>query len=116
MAGENFVSVDGLSIDFDVPGGALHAVRDVSFGIARGETLCIVGESGSGKSMTALGLMGLLPSNAHRSARRLRVGGHDLLERRRRAGRLALEASAQRAHAVQVEQLRLDVQPCRLVA
>ena len=79
MAGENFVSVDGLSIDFDVPGGALHAVRDVSFGIARGETLCIVGESGSGKSMTALGLMGLLPSNAHRSARQLSVGGHDLL-------------------------------------
>jgi peptide/nickel transport system ATP-binding protein len=74
-----FVRVEGLDIDFAVPGGTLHAVRDVSFDIARGETLCIVGESGSGKSMTALGLMGLLPSNARRSARRLQVGAHDLL-------------------------------------
>ena len=79
MAEDDFVLVEGLNIDFAVPGGTLHAVRDASFGIAKGETLCIVGESGSGKSMTALGLMGLLPSNAQRSARRLRVGGHDLM-------------------------------------
>lgn len=78
MEGQAFVTVEGLNIDFDVPGGTLHAVRDVSFDIARGETLCIVGESGSGKSMTALGLMGLLPTNARRSARRLKVGEHDL--------------------------------------
>jgi peptide/nickel transport system ATP-binding protein len=68
MAEDDFVLVEGLNIDFAVPGGTLHAVRDASFGIAKGETLCIVGESGSGKSMTALGLMGLLPSNAQRSA------------------------------------------------
>jgi len=84
MSQQPFVIVEGLSIDFDVPGGALHAVRDISFDIAQGETLCIVGESGSGKSMTALGLMGLLPSNAHRSARRLKVGEHDLLGLNRR--------------------------------
>ncbi len=84
MADAPFVSVSGLDIDLEVPGGRLHAVRDSSFDIALGETLCIVGESGSGKSMTALGLMGLLPSNAHRSARRLRVGNHDLLSLNRR--------------------------------
>jgi ABC-type glutathione transport system ATPase component len=82
MAKEDFVTVEGLNIDFTVPGGTLHAVRDVSFGIAPGDTLCIVGESGSGKSMTALGLMGLLPSNAQRSARQLRVGCECLLNQR----------------------------------
>ena len=79
MAHDSFVSVQDLNIAFDVPGGALQAVRNVSFDIAKGQTLCIVGESGSGKSMTALGLMGLLPSNARRSAQRLKVGEHDLL-------------------------------------
>lgn len=34
----------------------------VSLQVDRGETLCIVGESGCGKSLTALSIMGLLPS------------------------------------------------------
>jgi len=38
----------------------LHAVRDVSFRLAPGETLGLVGESGSGKSTTARGLMRLV--------------------------------------------------------
>jgi peptide/nickel transport system ATP-binding protein len=80
-----FVSVSGLNVDLAVPGGCLHAVRDATFQIDAGQTLCIVGESGSGKSMTALGLMGLLPSNALRQARELRVGHHDLLALNRRA-------------------------------
>ncbi len=37
-------------------------VSDVSFSIARGETVCLVGESGCGKSLTAKAIMRLLGS------------------------------------------------------
>ncbi|KGB82566.1 MAG: oligopeptide/dipeptide ABC transporter ATP-binding protein [Pseudomonadota bacterium] len=38
----------------------VHAVNDVSLGIARGEALCVVGESGCGKSTVARLIAGLL--------------------------------------------------------
>jgi peptide/nickel transport system ATP-binding protein len=72
------LDVQGLHVDIDTARGPLHAVRDVSFQVARGETLCIVGESGCGKSMTSLAIMGLLPKAARRSARRLAVLGQDI--------------------------------------
>jgi len=72
------LTVEGLSVDIPVPSGTLRAVRDISFSVRRGETLCLVGESGCGKSMTALALMDLLPRRAKRSARALRFGGRDL--------------------------------------
>ena len=53
------LDVQGLTVDIATPRGTLHAVRDVSFQVARGETLCLVGESGCGKSMTSLAIMGL---------------------------------------------------------
>jgi peptide/nickel transport system ATP-binding protein len=72
------LEVDALVVDIATPAGILHAVRDVSFHVERGEMLCIVGETGCGKSMTALALMGLLPRNAVRRARRLALDGEDL--------------------------------------
>ena len=72
------LSVESLAVDIATPRGTLHAVRDVSFRVDRGETLCLVGESGCGKSMTAFALMGLLPRTATRSARRLLFEDEDL--------------------------------------
>jgi peptide/nickel transport system ATP-binding protein len=73
-----------LAVDIPVPGGVLHAVRDVSLTVRRGETLCVVGESGCGKSLTSLAVMGLLPPTAKRRAERLEFLGEDLARASRR--------------------------------
>ncbi|MCW2248752.1 peptide/nickel transport system ATP-binding protein [Azospirillum fermentarium] len=72
------LDVEGLCVDIPTPAGTLHAVRDVSFQVGKGEILCIVGESGCGKSLTSLALMDLLPARARRGARRLSFAGTDL--------------------------------------
>ena len=72
------LSLSGVSRDFDVsppwlnrlieraPRRLLRAVNDVSFDVARGETLALVGESGCGKSTVARLIVGLYaPSAGH---------------------------------------------------
>jgi peptide/nickel transport system ATP-binding protein len=76
---EAVLEVEALSVDIATPRGTLHAVRNVSFAVARGETLAIVGESGCGKSITSLAVMSLLPAAATRRARKLALLGEDLL-------------------------------------
>ncbi len=70
------LEVDGLNVTF---GGHTAAVRNISFSVNREETHCLVGESGCGKSATALAVMNLLVRSARRSAKRLTLGGQDLL-------------------------------------
>ncbi|MBH0164322.1 ABC transporter ATP-binding protein [Fictibacillus sp. 7GRE50] len=60
---ETVLEVKDLVTTFKSADGPLPAVRGASFSVKKGETLCIVGESGCGKSITALSIMGLLPSN-----------------------------------------------------
>ncbi|MCY4425616.1 MAG: ABC transporter ATP-binding protein [Halieaceae bacterium] len=56
------LSVTGLSVDFPLQRGVVHAVRNVSFDLKRGRTLALVGESGSGKSVSARSLIQLVES------------------------------------------------------
>lgn len=64
MAQEKKLEVRDLRISFRTDNGLVQAVRDVSFDLYNGETLCIVGESGSGKSVTSRAIMGILANNA----------------------------------------------------
>ncbi|MFB4274535.1 ATP-binding cassette domain-containing protein [Nonomuraea sp. MTCD27] len=61
-----FLEVDGLTVDYPVPHGTFRAVDNVSFAVARGETLGIVGESGCGKSTVARSIVRLLTPTAGR--------------------------------------------------
>jgi ATPase components of various ABC-type transport systems, contain duplicated ATPase len=91
------LAVDGISISFtdqdDARRLARRVVDDVSFSVCRGRVLALVGESGSGKSVTAMSVLGLLPSNA-RVTGSIRLDGEELIGadaaelRRVRGGRI----------------------------
>ena len=61
MAAAPLLEIRNLKTFFDVRGGVLKAVDDVSVTIDPGETLGLVGESGCGKSVTASSIMRLIP-------------------------------------------------------
>ena len=64
----NLLDVQGLTTAFMTGRGEITAIEEVSFSLKEGEILGIVGESGSGKSVTALTIMGLLPTPPARIA------------------------------------------------
>ena len=91
------LKVEDLTISLASDGGPVPLVKNLSFEIAAGETLCLVGESGCGKSLTALAIIGLLNRRLMRaSGGGIFFEGRDLLStdaeamRRLRGDRLAM--------------------------
>lgn len=62
------LKVENLRIELTTRNGVAPVIDDLSFTLAAGESISFVGESGCGKSMTALGIMGLLPEKVGRIA------------------------------------------------
>jgi peptide/nickel transport system ATP-binding protein/oligopeptide transport system ATP-binding protein len=75
MTPKHLIEIRNLKTYFDVRGGVLKAVDDVSLTIEAGETLGLVGESACGKSVTAASIMRLVPIPPGRIA-----GGEILFE------------------------------------
>jgi peptide/nickel transport system ATP-binding protein len=100
-AAEPVLKVDGLTKAFSLGQGfplgrvrksrIVHAVTDVSFSIARGETFALIGESGSGKSTIARCIAGILPP----SAGRIMIMGQDLAAMRTRRSSIHLRRNLQ---------------------
>jgi peptide/nickel transport system permease protein len=56
------LSIRNLQTWFWQKQGAVHAADDVSFDVPQGAAIGVMGESGSGKSVTALSILGLVPT------------------------------------------------------
>lgn len=75
------LQVEHLDVRFGKGEDAVHAVRDVSFTVKRGESFGLVGESGSGKSTVLRAVSGL----AKEWTGRIAVDGEDLGKSRSKA-------------------------------
>jgi peptide/nickel transport system ATP-binding protein len=73
------LAVESLSVEYRTGGDPVRALRDVSLGIDRGETLGVAGESGSGKSTLALAVMRYLDENGHVVNGSITFEGRDVL-------------------------------------
>lgn len=83
---DKILEVTGLSVALPAGADRLYAVEDVSFSVARNETVCIIGESGSGKSITASAIMGLLSKSLKPTAGEILLQDENVLHASR--GRL----------------------------
>lgn len=68
-AQNSLLEIRNLAVSFETANGLFKAVDGIDLNVESGEVLAIVGESGSGKSVSMLAVMGLLPDNAHISAK-----------------------------------------------
>ena len=87
-ADDHVLDVAGLSVTFPSPRGDVHAVREVTIAVRRGEKVGIVGESGSGKTVTALAVAQLVSYPGVVTVEQYRFDGRNVLglpagERRR---------------------------------
>jgi len=78
---DRLLEVRDLGVRFGSGENRVDAVRDLTFGLDRGETCALVGESGSGKSVTALSVMQLLPypQAGHTRHSSVRFKGEELM-------------------------------------
>jgi peptide/nickel transport system ATP-binding protein len=82
MSQSSLISIENLSVEFETGQGTVRAVDGISLELKPGSTMGIVGESGSGKSVTALSVMGLIPSPPGRiRSGKISFGPHEDLVR-----------------------------------
>nr|WP_256995423.1 dipeptide/oligopeptide/nickel ABC transporter permease/ATP-binding protein [Rhizobium sp. L1K21] len=78
---DDVLRIEGLDVALGGDTG-VPIITDLSFGIARGETLGLVGESGSGKTMTGLAILGLMGPALRATKGSIVLNGKDLTSMR----------------------------------
>lgn len=73
------LEICNLTLDFELEGKLIHAVKKLSLKVRRGEIVALVGESGSGKSATALTVMGIEDKNARIREGQIFLSGQEVL-------------------------------------
>jgi peptide/nickel transport system ATP-binding protein len=73
------LTVKNLRLGFTAGRQTLAAVDGISFAISKGETFALLGESGCGKSVTAQGIMRLLPAAGRVLTGSVQLDGEELL-------------------------------------
>jgi len=79
---DHLLQVTNLRVALD---SGVTLVDDATFSVDRGEIVAVVGESGCGKSVTALGILALLPQGLHIQGGSVLFNGLDLLAGGKRA-------------------------------
>ncbi|MGF6177976.1 dipeptide ABC transporter ATP-binding protein [Ensifer sp. 4252] len=80
MTTQPLLSIENLSIDFRTANGVVHAVRDVTLSVGKGEIVGLVGESGCGKSTLGYAAMGDFGRGKARTTGSIRFDGTDILQ------------------------------------
>ena len=94
------LEVRNLQVDFRTRNGIAHVLDGIEFSLSKGEILGIVGESGCGKSMTALAIMGLVPTPPGR------IAGGEIVYR----GENLLKASKERMRRIRGNRISMIFQ------
>ncbi len=72
------LEINNLQTHIQLRQGVVRAVDGVSIHVEPGETLGVVGESGCGKTMTALSIMGLLPTGGSIVGGSIKMSGREI--------------------------------------
>jgi peptide/nickel transport system ATP-binding protein len=72
------LKVENLTMHYTTRRGEVSAVDNVSFSLAKGQSMGLVGESGCGKTSVATTLLRLLPENGHIKSGHIYLDGLDL--------------------------------------
>ena len=79
---ENILSINNLTVHFEMDYGIVEAVNNLTLNIRRGEVLGLVGETGAGKTTVALSILGLTQKpQSHVISGEILLNGEDLLKK-----------------------------------
>ena len=85
MKRETILTVEDLTVRYEVDKQITRAVNHISFSLDKGKTIGLVGETGAGKTTTALSILNMIPDPPGIiESGKITVCGHDILKLKKR--------------------------------